>query len=141
MCKKKDRAAGPSEVMEAKHAERWMYDLFLRNNMELYEYQPAVLHAKVAVCDSEWFTIGSYNINNISAYASIELNLDVRNKAMATEMENMMEDIIQEKCLAITANGHVYTRNIFIRFIRWCSYQFIRMAFYMLTFYFKQRRR
>ncbi|CAN5173525.1 cardiolipin synthase ClsB [soil metagenome] len=133
--------AGPSDVMVAKHAERWMYDWLLRNNIELYEYQPAVLHAKVAVCDSEWFTIGSYNINNISAYASIELNLDVRNKAMATEMENMMEDIIQEKCLAITANGHVYTRNIFIRFIRWCSYQFIRMAFYMLTFYFKQRRR
>jgi cardiolipin synthase len=133
--------AGPSDVMVAKHAERWMYDWMLRNNIEMYEYQPAVLHAKVAVCDSEWFTIGSYNINNISAYASIELNLDVRNKTIAREMENIMKDIICDQCVAITPEELVHAKNIFIQFIRWCSYQFIRMAFYMLTFYFKQRRR
>ncbi|MEJ0105931.1 MAG: phospholipase D-like domain-containing protein [Bacteroidota bacterium] len=55
-----------------------MYDWLLRNNIELYEYQASILHAKVAACDDELLTIGSYNINNISAYASIELNLDVR---------------------------------------------------------------
>ena len=76
--------AGPSDIMLAKHAERWMYDWLLRNKIELYEYQPAILHAKVAVCDSEWITIGSYNLNNISAYASIELNLDVHNADFVT---------------------------------------------------------
>ena len=132
--------AGPSDVMLAKYAERWMYDWLLRNNIELYEYQPTVLHAKVAVCDSEWFTIGSYNINNISAYASIELNLDVRNKSMATSMESTMENIIKESCIAITAEQQLHAKNIVIQFMRWCAYQFIRIAFYMLTFYFKQRR-
>ena len=132
--------AGPSDVMVAKYAERWMYDWLLRNNIELYEYQPTVLHAKVAVCDNEWFTIGSYNINNISAYASIELNLDVRNAAMAAQMEETLEEIIKNDCLPITAEEQVHTKNIFIQFMRWCAYQFIRIAFYALTFYFKQRR-
>ena len=130
--------AGPSDVMIAKHAERWLYDWLLRNNIELYEYQPTVLHAKVAVCDDALLTIGSYNINNISAYASIELNLDVRNAAIAGEMEHTLALIIQNDCVAITKEQLTHTKNIFMQFVRWCSYQVIRIIFYMLTFYFKQ---
>lgn len=132
--------AGPSDVILAKNAERWLYDWLLRNNIKLYEYQPAILHAKVAVCDGEWLTIGSYNINNISAYASIELNLDVRNATLAASLDQTMETIIKKDCVAINSEGHIHTKNIFKQFIRWGSYQFIRIAFYVLTFYFKQRR-
>ena len=131
--------AGPSDVMVAKNAERWMYDWLLRNNIELYEYQPTVLHAKVAVCDSEWLTIGSYNINDISAYASIELNLDVRNTAFALSVEKKLEAIIQQDCVQITRESHAQTKNIFKQFIRWCSYKFIRVSFYLITFYYKQK--
>jgi cardiolipin synthase len=130
--------AGPSDVMVAKHAERWMYDWLLRNNIVLYEYQAAVLHAKVAVCDSEWLTIGSYNINNISAYASIELNLDIRNAGFAAGMERTLEDIILHDCIPITKESHLKNNNIVKQFVRWCSYQFIRFAFYVITFYYKQ---
>ncbi len=131
--------AGRSDVMLAKHAERWMYDWLLRNNIELYEYQPAVLHAKVAVCDSEWLTIGSYNVNNISAYASIELNLDVRHPGFAAEVEQRLKTILQNDCIHITKEKHTRTKNIFKQFIRWFSYEFIRVGLYMLTFYYKQR--
>jgi len=131
--------AGPSDVMLAKHAERWMYDWLLRNKIELYEYQPAVLHAKVAVCDSEWLTIGSYNVNDISAYASIELNLDVRNSVFVSQVEKTLEKIVQVECVPITRENHIRTRNVFKQFIRWFSYEFIRLGFYLLTFYYKQR--
>jgi cardiolipin synthase len=132
--------AGPSDIMLAKHAERWLYDWLLRNKIELYEYQPSVLHAKVAVCDSDWATIGSYNVNNISAYASIELNLDVSNPAFATAIEEKLEDIIRDDCEHITPEKHVRTKNIFKQFIRWFSYEFIRLGLYMLTFYYKQKK-
>jgi cardiolipin synthase len=131
--------AGPSDIMLAKHAERWLYDWLLRNKIELYEYQPEVLHAKVAVCDSEWLTIGSYNVNNISAYASIELNLNIRNAAFAVGVEQTLENIIQKDCVVITKQKHLQTKNIFKQFIRWCSYEIIRLVFYMLTFYYKQK--
>ena len=131
--------AGPSDVMMAKYAERWLYDWLLRNKIELYEYQPAVLHAKVAVCDSEWFTIGSYNVNNVSAYASIELNLDVYNAHLAVYTEQVIKRIEENECIPITINYHIHSKNIFKQFIRWFSYQFIRTVFYILIFYYKQR--
>jgi cardiolipin synthase len=132
--------AGPSDIMLAKNAERWMYDWLLRNKIELYEYQPTVLHAKVAVCDSEWLTIGSYNINNISAFVSIELNLDVRNAGFATGMEQTLNTIIKNNCTEVTNERHFKSKNIFKQFIRWSSYQIIRLIIYLLTFYYKHEK-
>lgn len=132
-------AAGPSDVMLSKYAERWLYDWLLRLGIELYEYQRNVLHAKIAVCDNLWMTIGSYNINNISAYASMELNLDVRNTAFATNAGKTLQEIIANDCIRITHENLLKTTNIFKQLVRWLSYQFIRLAFYLFTFYFRQR--
>jgi cardiolipin synthase len=131
--------AGLSDVMLAKHAERYIYNWLLRNNIEIYEYQGNILHGKVAVCDGEWITIGSYNVNNISAYASIELNLDVYNPSFAVTVEETIEQIIKEKCVKITPEKYARTTNIFRQFIRWSSYQVIKLGFYLFTFYFRQR--
>jgi cardiolipin synthase len=132
-------AAGPSDVMLAKHAERWLYDWLLRKGIELYEYRKNILHGKIAVADDEWMTIGSYNINDISAYASIELNLDVRNPDFAKEVKHELEEIIANDCILISPEQHSSTKNIFVQFIRWFSYHFITVAFNLITFYFKQR--
>jgi len=132
-------AAGNSDVKVAKNAERWLYDWLLRNGIELYEYQKNILHGKMAVSDEEWMTAGSYNINNISAYASIELNLDVRNPAFAKETRQVLQQIIEKDCTRITFEQHIKTNNIFKQFNRWLSYQFIRTVFYLFTFYFKHK--
>jgi cardiolipin synthase len=131
--------AGPSDVMIAKYAERWMYDWLLRNKIELYEYQKNILHGKIAVCDTAWMTVGSYNINNISAHASIELNLDVKNPEFAKQVETTLEKIITDDCVLISKEHHIRSKNIIKQFVRWFSYQFIRTTFYLFTFYFKQR--
>lgn len=132
-------AAGNSDVKVAKNAERWLYDWLLRNGIELYEYQKNILHGKMAVSDEEWMTAGSYNINNISAYASIELNLDVRNPAFAKETRQVLQEIIEKDCTRITFEQHIKTNNIFKQFNRWLSYQFIRTVFYLFTFYFRHK--
>jgi cardiolipin synthase len=130
--------AGTSDVLLSKYAERWMYDWMLRNKIELFEYQPTVLHAKVSVCDSEWMTIGSYNINNLSAHASIELNIDVYNAGLAKQMEQLLKTIIADDCIAITENQHKQNTNIIRRFIRWCAYVIIRFMLYAVTFNLKK---
>jgi cardiolipin synthase A/B len=132
--------AGTSDVMVAKRAERWLYDWMLRNKIELYEYQSSVLHAKVAACDSKWVTIGSYNVNNLSAYASIELNLDVDNADFAISVEQTLDNITKNECLAITAENYLRTKSLFKQFINWSSYMTIRILIYLLTFYYKQKR-
>ena len=131
--------ASLSDVMMAKYAERFIYDWLLRNNIEIYEYQGNVLHGKLSVCDSKWLTIGSYNINNISAYASIELNLDISDPRFAAEVEDTLEDIISKNCIRITESSLKKTTNIFTRLIRWFSYEFIKLSLYLFTFYFRKK--
>lgn len=132
--------AGKSDVMMAKRAERWMYDWLLRHKIKLYEFQPAVLHSKIAVCDGEWLTIGSYNINNLSAYASIELNLDIRNRDFAQKTEKELQEIADTECVAITRETHKKNKNIFRQFKWWLSYHMIRFVLYLFTFYFKKEK-
>jgi cardiolipin synthase len=96
-----------------KYSESWLYDWLLRNNIELYEYQPSVLLAKIAVCDTAWATIGSYNINDISAYASIELNNDINDKIFVQALMNQLETLIQNDCIPITPEYHIKTKNVF----------------------------
>lgn len=133
--------AGTSDILVAKNAEKWMYDWLLRNGMELYEYNKKILHGKLALCDDKWMTIGSYNINNISAYASIELNLDIRNPGFVRKAHDELEDIIRNDCTSITRELQVKRKNVFRQVVYWASYQMVRFLFYLFTFYFKQRNR
>lgn len=130
--------AGPCDVMVAKNAERYLYSWMLKNNIEIYEYQPNVLHAKIAVADGHWLTVGSYNINNISAHASIEVNVDVRNKLFAQKVEKQLEDIIKQDCIRITYENYHATAGFYKTLWQKASYLFIKIVLRLFTFYFKR---
>ena len=131
--------AGISDVMVAKNAERFMYNWLFRQNIEVYEYKPCVLHGKLAVYDRAWATVGSYNLNIISAYASIELNIDINNPGFASGLQDNLEQIIRADCEQITKENFLHRRGIFLRALDRISYGFIRFLFYIFTFNFKQR--
>lgn len=130
--------AGPSDIMLAKYAERYLYRWMLRNGMEIYEYQPSVLHAKLMVVDRHWVTIGSYNVNNISTYASKEVNVDIRNKPFASLVQEEMEKIIRESCVRVNETGPLVHVGWFKRGLQKSSYELIRLILNLTTFYFKQ---
>jgi len=131
--------AGISDVRIAKWAERFIYKALLKNKIDIYEYGPSVLHGKIAVCDREWVTIGSYNINDISAYASIELNLDILDAPFAAEVHQELESIIQKDCRKVTLEDFSKKKNPVTSFLQWVSYETIRLLFYLFTFYFRQK--
>lgn len=91
-----------SDVPLAKAAERFFYPWLLRRNIEVYEYRERILHGKIACSDGSFVTIGSYNFNDLSAYASIELNLDIQNNRFAREVQATLDQIIQKDCDQIT---------------------------------------
>lgn len=130
--------AGPSDVMLAKYAERYLYRWMMRNKIDIYEYQPSVLHAKIMAVDNRWITIGSFNVNNVSAYASMEMNFDVRNKPFASSVQKIMDTIIEKDCIQVTKKSPVFNANPFKQFIQKSSYELIRVILNLSTFYFKQ---
>jgi cardiolipin synthase len=131
--------AGFSDVKIAKFAERYLYRWMLRNKIEVYEYQPTVLHSKMAFADNHLLTLGSFNINGLSAYASVELNLDIKNEAFVRKVEKETSTIIERDCIAIDLT--TYTIRLFSlkQFIQWASFQIIRLTLTLSTFYFRQR--
>lgn len=131
--------AGTSDVMIAKQAERHMYHWLLKNEIEIYEYQPTVLHGKLAICDDKWLTLGSYNVNNISAFASIELNLDVKDELFTKSVSQVIDNIINKDCIRITEENLSSHNTFFRRIWQEACYGSIRILFYLFTFYFKQK--
>ena len=131
---------GISDVQMAKLAERYMYRWLLKfKTVDIYEYQPKVLHGKMATYDGVWVTVGSYNVNNISAYASVELNLDINDKHFANETETKLERIIKLDCIKVDEKYYLQKTNFFKLFIQRSCYEIIKIMLYLFTFYFKQR--
>jgi cardiolipin synthase A/B len=130
--------AGQSDVMLSKHAERYLYDYLLKKNIEIYEYQPTVLHGKITVCDGEWVTVGSFNVNNISAYASLEFNMDVKDRSFGNFVEDELSKIISENCIRITPENYKRSTNVFKKLWQKISYSIVNAILTLFTFYFKQ---
>jgi cardiolipin synthase len=130
--------AGHADVPLAKYAERYLYRRLFRAGIDVYEYQPGVLHAKIAFRDDEWTTIGSYNVNNISAFASIELNLDVEDTNTATELRNAIEQIKRNDCRRVIPDDYQLSSTPLRMFQYYCAYLLVQFIFHLFTFYFTQ---
>lgn len=128
-----------SDVFLVKTAEKYWYDWLLRNNIEIFEYTRNVLHGKLATCDGEWMTIGSYNVNDLSAYVSVELNYDVKDRTFVSSVDKVLAQIVDADCIAITKSGNQNT-SLLKRISRWTAYNIIRGVFSIFTFYYKQQR-
>jgi cardiolipin synthase len=75
-------------------ASRGQFGDLLRAGVEIYEYTPALLHAKTMVIDGVWATIGSTNLDNISFAVNDELNLIVYDRGVARYLEQIfVEDV------------------------------------------------
>ena len=128
---------GISDIWVSKYAERYLYAWLMRLGVEIYEYQKNVLHGKIVVADGACVSVGSYNVNNLSAYASIELNLEIKNHTFAQDVDRQLTSIIQDECLQITEASKNFESGIFNRFVQLLAYNFQR--FMLLIFAFKQR--
>jgi len=109
-------------------ATRFLYDFILTNNIKIYEYLPSNLHAKVAVVDGVWCTVGSYNINHLSDYGSVEINAAILDEAFTRDFEDKLLEVIKNDCREVTPDIYRKRNKFFYRMSGWFSYQMIRLA-------------
>jgi cardiolipin synthase len=76
-------------------ASRAQFGDLLEAGVEIYEYTPALLHAKTMVIDGVWATIGSTNLDNISFSVNDELNLIVYDRGIAGRLEAVFHDDVK----------------------------------------------
>jgi cardiolipin synthase len=78
------------------HAARSFYTEMLASGIKIYQLQIAVLHAKTAVVDSVWATVGSTNIDTRSFLHNSEINVVILGEEFGNAMENaFFEDLRQ----------------------------------------------
>ncbi|MFZ4284866.1 cardiolipin synthase ClsB [Variovorax sp. HJSM1_2] len=68
---------GQYEYFMQYHAARAVYGVLLAAGVEIVEYAPSFLHAKVAVIDGRWATVGSSNLDPLSLLVANEANVVV----------------------------------------------------------------
>lgn len=78
------------------HAGRAFYEELLKNGVKIYELQIAVLHAKAAVIDGTWSTVGSANIDRRSFLHNYELNVVILDPAFGMEMESAFNEDLRD---------------------------------------------
>ena len=80
---------GITDSALALHAQRHYYSELLRSGVKLYEHKSSLLHAKTAVIDDVWSTVGSTNMDYLSLLNNDEVNAVILNKDFADQMEKM----------------------------------------------------
>jgi cardiolipin synthase len=100
------------------YATHALYSQLLAAGIEIYEYQASYLHAKVAVVDGSWVTVGSSNIDPFSLLLAREANLVVSDAGFAAELRDRLLVAISQDAVRINPahwnrmgwGGHVVAR-------------------------------
>lgn len=103
-----------------------LYRTLIGNGIEVVEYSGGFLHAKVAVIDESWATVGSSNMDPMSLLLAKEANLVIRDEAFASELRASLNDAICQQSQPVQADD-LKKMPISQRVLCWLSYAAVRM--------------
>ncbi len=97
--------AGKTDVPLAQHAARSLYGSLLKDGVRIWEYQPQILHAKLALLDDSVF-VGSANLDARSLAINYELTVHLQDARLAAEAgATFAADLLQSKAITYDAWG------------------------------------
>jgi cardiolipin synthase len=117
---------GKSDHPLQHHACQALYGNFLAAGIEIYEYHKSFLHAKVAVIDGFWATVGSSNIDPFSLLLSREANLVVKDAAFAAALAQSLKKTLETDGRQILADNWKQ-QPVRLRFWGWLCYAWLRL--------------
>ncbi len=96
---------GRYEYFMQYHAARPVYGALLAAGVEIHEYAASFLHAKVAVVDMHWATVGSSNLDPLSLLLAREANIVVDDEAFAHDLRARLEAAMAQGCQPVDAQA------------------------------------
>jgi cardiolipin synthase len=112
-------------------AARNSYSRLLRRHVQMYEYQPAKLHTKLAIVD-DTVHIGSSNFDYRSLYINLEIMLRIKDAAFAAAMRQYFERELED-CRWISPYVHKKRANPWRRFKWALSHFMVNIMDYTVT--------
>ena len=115
------------------YASRALYGQLLSAGVAIEEYHRSFLHAKVAVVDSRWATVGSSNIDPYSFLMSREANVFVRDVAFAKELRVELRAMMQGGSRPVPPEDWA-NRSRLAKAITWVAYGVVRAMMGLLRY-------
>lgn len=107
------------------------YPKLLASGVKIFEYRKTKLHAKVAVIDQDWTTVGSSNFDGLSLFVNHEANIVIIDKVFARNLKQHLQQALQD---AVQIDPHcVIHQSWFSRFKHRLAYLFYRTLMRIAT--------
>ncbi|MGH8743075.1 MAG: cardiolipin synthase ClsB, partial [Burkholderiales bacterium] len=112
---------GRVEYVLLHYASRALYGNFLDAGVQIYEYHKSFMHAKVAVVDGSWATVGSSNIDPFSLLVAREANLVVQDHKFAGELRHSLMQAV-DRGATLVVRERWKNQPLWRRVVIWISY-------------------
>jgi cardiolipin synthase len=116
---------GRVEYFLVHYATRALYRQLIEAGIEIHEYGRSFLHAKVAVIDGHWATVGSSNIDPVSLLLAREANVVVEDEAFARELRDSLQSVIASSAMPISRE-YGLNMGLIARLMAWIAYAALR---------------
>jgi cardiolipin synthase len=84
-----------SDVATADAAAWIALTRLLKHGVKVYRFEPAMLHSKMAMIDSDWVTVGTANLDSMSLYWNLEVNFVARGGILAKDAEDVFDSYFE----------------------------------------------
>lgn len=110
-------------------AARVLYADMLSRGIQIFEYTPAYLHAKVAVVDEAWATVGSSNIDPLSLLLNLEANVVISDQRFVADLAQELDTAFAASVQITAAPVRKGLRGWLSRgFVAWIANTYLRLA-------------
>ncbi len=116
---------GRVEYFLLHYATRALYRFYLEAGVEIHEYHRSFLHAKVAVIDGRWATVGSSNIDPMSLLLAREANIMVDDAGFARQLRESLAQAMELGAQRIQPAAW-QTQSLTARMLTWLCYELVR---------------
>ena len=121
---------GRYEYFMQYHAGRPVFDALLKEGVEIHAYAKSFLHAKVAVIDGHWATVGSSNLDPLSLLLAREANVVIEGAAFANELlDCLLNEVALQNC-QVDRITHLQ-RPVVKRVLDWFAYGVMRSVLWL----------
>ena len=109
------------------YATQALYDELLFHGIAVFEYTKSYLHAKVAVVDDHWCTVGSSNLDPFSLLLAREANVLVYDSKVVEQLRAELKHASQTEARPVTLQ-HMNNKSVFVRFMHKLAFMAVRLA-------------
>jgi cardiolipin synthase len=128
---------GVSDIFLFRSAELYLQNWLLQTGVRVFLWNKSVLHGKAMLIDGQWASVGSYNINPLSRFRSIEMNAEILDPGFIQELKRYLDQLLEQECTELLPES-VKFESAASKLWAWATYH---LVYYLFQLFFEKKLR